>query len=272
MKYQSANKFNLAVILCSVFLTISSLSFAQIPARPVNAYPVNDFTGILSISQSRTLNDTLISFAERTSTRIVIVIISDLGGYDPSDFAYKVGETWGIGSSGLNNGIVMLIKPKTSESGGKAFIAVGYGLEGVIPDATAKHIIDNQMIPYFKTDNYYEGICAGLNVIMKLAAGEISYNEWENESKDEGGFVGIIVILLILLIVFVVARKKGKGGNGGSSLGSDRRGPIIIGGMGGGFGGSRGGFGGGGFGGGGGGFRGGFGGGSFGGGGAGGSW
>jgi uncharacterized protein len=268
MMCQLDNKIKSAILFVACFFVFSSFSHAQIPEQPVPAYPVNDFAGLLSSEQVNTLNNKLVSFAEKSSNRIVVVIINDLGGYEPSEFAYKIGESWGVGSSKFDNGIVFLVKPKTENSAGKVFIATGYGLEGVIPDATAKRIIETEVIPHFKNGDYYSGIEAGLDVVMKLALGEISYDEWEGASDEGGGIIGVIFVIVVIALLFLGFLLGGKGGKGsGSTLSGGGR-PIIMGGFGGGsFGGgssSGGGFSGG--------FRGGFGGGSFGGGGAGGSW
>ena len=72
-----------------------------------------------------------------TSTQVYVVIVNDLAGYDISDFAVRIGEKWGVGQKGSDNGIVIAIKPKIGNERGQAYIAIGYGLEDVIPDATA---------------------------------------------------------------------------------------------------------------------------------------
>ena len=79
-----------------------------------------------------------------------------------------MGEKWGIGSEKFDNGILVLLKPKTSDSKGEVFIAVGYGLEGVVPDATAKRIVENEMIPMFRENNMYGGIEKATDVLIDL--------------------------------------------------------------------------------------------------------
>ncbi|MFQ8827945.1 MAG: TPM domain-containing protein [Alistipes sp.] len=126
---------------------------------------VNDFAGLLSDSQRQALERKLADFDRETSTQIAVVTIDDLGDYAPSDFAQRLHDKWGVGREGKNNGILVLVKPSVSGSRGEAYISVGYGLEGVIPDITAGRILDNEMIPRFREGDIYggstDGRCAG---------------------------------------------------------------------------------------------------------------
>lgn len=244
------------------------LGASAIPSRPAPPRLVNDFAGLFSARETASLERVLVAFDDTTSNQITVVTVKNLEGYDASEYATRIGLDWQVGSEKFDNGVVMLVKPKTAFSDGEIFIAVGYGLEGVIPDAYAKRIIEEVIIPHFRDGDYFEGVSAGCDVLMKLASGEISELR---EDDDEAGLVaGIVVITVICILVFVIllAHENGKGGGHGGNGGSGGRwahtGPIIIGRPGGGSFGGGSSFGGGGFGG--------FGGGSFGGGGAGGRW
>lgn len=263
------------VLLFSLFvfftLHLNALD-SEFPQRPEPPRLVNDLSGLLSKGQVNSLESKLRAFNDTTSNQIAIVIVNSLNDYDPASFAYEIGEKWGVGQGNFNNGVVVLVKPKTSSSDrGQAYIAVGYGLEPAIPDALAKRIVENEMIPNFKQENYYLGLDQATDVLMQLASGEIS-EEGYNKSKDTSGIIAFLPFIIIALI-FILIRASGRRSHSvgksvpfwtalwlGSSLGN--RGGGHWGGFSGG---------GSGFGGGGGGF-GGFGGGSFGGGGAGGSW
>ena len=254
-----------SIPLLAAVLALTVSASAQIPPKPSVPRAVNDFAGVFSRSDAEYMNRVLVDFADSTSNRIVVVTVDDLGGMEPAMFAYGIGEQWGVGSDKFDNGVVVLVKPKTSRSSGQVYIAVGYGLEGAIPDAIAKRIVENEMIPRFRENDYTGGVAAALNVLMRLSAGEISYKEYEESVSDgAGGFVALGFIILFI-IVLVIARRNGPTniGHGGSSVADAIFWSSMLGGGRGGRG-----FGGGG----GGGFSGGFGGGSFGGGGAGGSW
>jgi uncharacterized protein len=239
---------------------------------------VYDEANLLNESEEFALELKLVSFADSTSNQIAVVIVPDLCGMDKAQFAIELGESWGVGQKQEDNGIIMLVKPKTSDSKGEIFIAVGRGLEGAIPDITAKEIIDNECIPSFKNNEYYEGINAGVIVLMELAQGEYDSDAYASKhvKRKKKGAAGIVFLgLLIIAIAFSVQASKARKYAQTNQIGfwaawallnaasRSHRGYYNN------FSSGRGGFGG--YSGGGGGF-GGFGGGSFGGGGAGGSW
>lgn len=252
-------------ILALVCLLAAAMSYA-IPSRPNPQRLVNDLADVFTSEQVSRLENTLVEFDDSTSNQIVVVTVKDLEGYDASEYATRIGLDWGVGSAQFNNGIVLLVKPKTFDSAGQVFIAVGYGLEGAIPDAYAKRIIENELIPNFRLNDYYAGVEAACDVLMKLASGEIS--EPRGEEEDDALLEIIATLLFIGLLIFIFIIAVGQNDDNGHSSGGGRRtiyvGPIITSGrsygggssFGGGFGGGFGGFGGG----------------SFGGGGAGGSW
>ena len=261
---------SIPLLAAALVLTVSAS--AQIPPKPSVPMAVNDFAGVFSRSDAEYMNRVLVDFADSTSNRIVVVTVDDLGGMEPAMFAYGIGEQWGVGSDKFDNGVVVLVKPKTSRSSGQVYIAVGYGLEGAIPDAIAKRIVENEMIPRFRENDYTCGVAAALNVLMRLAAGEISYKEYE-DSIGTGGSIAMIVFGLLFVLIILGAlfgnngpRNISSGGSRTSSVADAIFWSSMLGGSrgGSGFGGGGGGFSGG--------FGGGFGGGSFGGGGAGGSW
>lgn len=262
-----------------LFWTLTSVqSFTQdIPDKPVPPRLVNDFTGMLSRQEANALEQKLVAFSDSTSTQVAIVIVPDLHGYDKSDYAQRLGEKWGIGQRGSNNGILILVKPKTNASRGEVFIAPGYGLEGAIPDLTAAEIVDNEILPAFRSGNYFGGLDRATSTIMSLARGEFTAAQYMKSGKrrsDSGSPSGIIFIIIIVIIFISIISRRSGGSNHRHISRSGLPFWLLLSMMnsGGSHRGSWGGFsGGGGFGGGGGGF-GGFGGGGFGGGGAGGSW
>lgn len=264
-------------ILSFLFVFSAVIAGAQgidkyIPAVPNPPKLVNDYLDILSPSQKEELEKKLVAYDDSTSNQIAIVTIGDIGDYDISDFAVALGRKWGVGGKQFNNGIVLVILIDKERDQRKVWIATGYGLEGAIPDITAKTIIENNIIPNFKANDIYRGLDEGTDNLIKAAAGEYKAPEGYTSRGKKGGnsvFVGIIIIVMLIIIF------SGFGGGRGGGMMS-RRGyrrwdnspPIWWfpsgggGGGGGGWsggGGSSGGFGG-------------FGGGGFGGGGAGGSW
>jgi len=267
-------KYKISGLLFLVLLLLAGqLMASDIPPRPNPPRLVNDFAGILTPQQRQSLEYSLRSLNDSTSNQIVVVIVKSLNGLAPNTFATELGQQWQVGQKKFDNGIVVLIRPKYGNSRGRAYIATGYGLESVIPDATAKRIVEFEMIPSFKQGDYYEGIRKATITLMKLSSGEISakgYNKTHKNTPPFAGLIPIFVIILIFILMRVSNARSYSVGRGTSFftaflLGSMLGGSSHSGSWNDFSGGSSGG---GGFGGG----FGGFGGGSFGGGGAGGSW
>lgn len=259
-----------------IILTITLFGFtflnAQIPERPSPPRLVNDFAGVLDRNEYASLEQKLEQFARETSTQILVVTVEDLQGYDVGDYAFRLGEKWGVGQSEKDNGIIILLKPKTGNENGQVFIATGYGLEAALPDAVVNgDVVDTEMIPQFQKNNYYKGLVNGINVIMNITRGEYTAEYYqENYAQRSGGFVpGLIFFIIIFVVMPILRGRRRRFYSPGKSLpfwlalgmmsgGGSHRGSFNN------FSSGGGNFGGGGFGG--------FGGGSFGGGGAGGSW
>lgn len=273
LKGREATMAFLRRFAAAIFFVISfSVSAQDIPARPVPPRLVNDFANVLSAKQEQLLENKLVRFNDTTSTQICIVTVDDLGGTTVADFAYQVGEKWGVGHK-ENNGAVILIKPKKDDEQGDVTIQTGYGLEPFVTDAVARRIIEQVMIPSFKENDYYTAIDKATSVIMGLVSGQFKAEDLEDGGDAEGIAVLLFSIFFIVLLISIL----GRGNNGGtmSGKGDDHNiwrtlfwlsilnnGSRSSGW--GGFSGGSGGYGGGGFGG--------FGGGHFGGGGASGSW
>lgn len=260
-----------------LFLLISFGLSAQdcMPAKPTTPRLVNDFAKVLDANQVQALERRLVAFNDSTSTQIAVVTVNDLCGNDAGAFAFELGEKWGLGDARFDNGIVLLFKPKTADSKGQVFIATGYGLEGVLPDAIGKRIVEKEMIPMFKQGAIAQGIFKGTETIIDIVGGEYSaaaYQKGTTKKVSVFPFLFVLFIIFIFIFSFVKRAKKYSIGHDVSLwtalflMGSSTR---SHGGSWNSFNSGSGGFGG--FGGGGGGF-GGFGGGGFGGGGAGGSW
>jgi uncharacterized protein len=252
----------------TIFLLVISLSsvFGQIekelPAKPIPARLVVDYTNTLAPDQQEALERKLVAFDDSSSSQIALVIVETAGDRDIADYAVALGRAWGIGNKEFNNGILLIV----AKADRKVWIATGYGLEGALPDAIAKSIIDNDITPNFRENDFYRGLDEGTNAIIAATAGEYTApaNYKKGKKKDAPP------LLLIIIVIFLVLGFFKRGGGGGGNY--NRRGysdSAALGGLwflsnGGGSSGFGGGSSGGGFGG--------FGGGSFGGGGAGGSW
>jgi uncharacterized protein len=196
-------------------LFVSSLStlIAQeqfIPPRPEHFTPIVDSAQVLSVEQEAALTQKIKRFEDSTGTQVAVVILSSLHGYTVEGYAVEWFKKWQYGQQKNNNGVLLL----AAITDHKVHIETGYGLEGAIPDAYAKRIIETDIKPNFKAGNYYQGIDASVDNLIRLASGE-SYEKEESESGPSWVLYVIFIPIGIFAIVFVVMfviewRRSGK--------------------------------------------------------------
>ncbi|MBQ4915817.1 TPM domain-containing protein [Maribacter sp. MMG018] len=257
-------KASLSFLLFFSFLQLWSQF--EIPEKPQKETSVYDYINLLPAGQRVSLEQKLITYSDSTSTQIVIAIIGSTEGENINYLGAQWGHKWGIGQSGKDNGILILL----ARDDRQIAINTGYGVEGSLTDAMSKRIIENIIIPEFKKGDYYSGLNLGADAIFKVLTGEFKEDRTFNNGNSSPlpAFLPFIIFAIILIILW--SRKDGNNnGRGGGKRGLSPWDVIILSNMGR-SGSSGGGFSGGSFGGGG--FSGGFGGGGFGGGGASGGW
>lgn len=260
--FSTYSRYILAILLTLVTAFASFAGDDDFPPKPNPPRLVNDLAGIMNAEEREQLETKLLEYEKSSSTQITIVTIKSLGSYEVAQYAIELGNRWGVGKKGKDNGVLIL----ASVDDRKVNISTGYGLEGALTDATCGRIIRNEIVPNFKSGNYYAGFDAASDAVIAATKGEYTADD-EPEKGGKPGFVSIIILIIIVYFILWVLSKFRGGGGGSYMSGRGHRGwgggPWIGGGFGGGsWGGgssSSGGFGG-------------FGGGSFGGGGASGSW
>ena len=254
--------------LVIAFLAIASPAFAQ--SFPELTGRVVDQANLLDPAQEAALTAKLAALETESNRQLVVATVNSLEGYDIADYGYQLGRTWGIGQDGegeteKDNGLILLVAPDER----KVRVEVGYGLEGIMTDALSSIIIQNDILPQFRSGDMAAGIIAGVDRIStQLALPEEEARAFAQQAeqqagKGDGENIGLGIFWIFILIFFVIIPMFS---NRGGKRYRHGAGPVVIWGGGshwGGGGSSGGGFGGGGFGGGGG---------SFGGGGASGGW
>lgn len=174
------------------------------PADREQTRLVWQYTPFLSDAEVSRLDNKLTRFATETSNQVLVVITDTLCGLPASDLAFQLGESWGIGQKGFDNGVVILIEPTAPEGRREVFIAVGYGLEGVIPDLTAKRIVDNELLPRFMEGDRIGGLERATNVIMGLAKGEFDHQQYGNDPFPWG----VLVMMLLFFLVIILSQRR----------------------------------------------------------------
>lgn len=183
-----------------LIMSLPQLLMAQIPVPELTGRVV-DLSGTLSTEEVQLLEKELAELETRTGSQIAILMVSTTDGEVIEDFSMRVAEAWKIGRKGIDDGILITV----AKDDRKYRIEVGYGLEGVIPDATAKRIISERMAPEFRKGNFYAGLHAAVSIMTGLIEGEklpppsieASFDE-DEESLDGGFFLGSAISSFVM--------------------------------------------------------------------------
>lgn len=130
--------------------------------------PVTDLSGTLSADQRGQLIAKLAAFEAQKGAQIAVLLVPTVKPEAIEQYSIRVAEAWKLGRKGVDDGMLLLIAKQDR----KLRIEVGYGLEGALNDATAKRIVSETITPRFKQGDFYGGIDAGLDVIIKVVGGE----------------------------------------------------------------------------------------------------
>jgi uncharacterized protein len=129
---------------------------------------VTDLTNTLNAQQRGALEQTLAEFEQRKGAQIAVLMVPTTQPETVEQYAVRVQESWKLGRKGVDDGVLLVV----AKNDRKLHIEVGYGLEGILPDAIAKRIIDDDIVPRFKENDFYGGIRAGVDRIMRVVEGE----------------------------------------------------------------------------------------------------
>jgi len=175
---------------------------AEGTAVPALTRYATDLTGTLTAEQLGELESLLASFDRTTSTQVVVLMVPTLAGEDLEDYSLRVAEKNKIGRKGKDNGALLLIVKEDR----KARIEVGYGLEGVLPDALAGQIIRREIAPHFRVGDYYGGLRAGAEGIM--AATKDEYKAEPSQSPSGGRQSSPLVFLIVIIVVALLRFRR----------------------------------------------------------------
>jgi len=184
----------------ATFLLLCSLSSMAADGRDEVAIPalkarVTDLTATLSQEQQYALESKLAAFEQEKGSQIAILIVPTTQPEDIAQYSIRVVDEWKIGREKIDDGILVLV----AKNDRKMRIEVGYGLEGVIPDAIAKRIVAEVMAPHFKQGDFYGGLDAATNQIIHLISGE---QLPPPKAKASGDWMHALPFLLIFGLIF----------------------------------------------------------------------
>lgn len=144
--------------------SLATQDIQQAQALPDLNAPVIDQAKLLSAAEYQTLSDAIRQIYQTQQAQIGVVIVQSTGQQDIFSYALQIAEDWQLGSKKYDNGLLMVI----AVADRRIQILTGYGLEGVIPDIVAHQIIQQQITPYFKQEQYAQGIQAGIQEIARI--------------------------------------------------------------------------------------------------------
>jgi uncharacterized protein len=215
IKNKSIQNWKILFVLLVCLCLLTSLSVAhgaEYPRYTSNFY-VNDFANVLDSSTENSISSTARQLDDNLRAQVVVVTLPDLEGQSLEEYATGLFRDWGIGSAESNNGVLLLV----DVGGRQSRIEVGYGLEGALPDGKTGRIQDSWMLPYFKEDDYSQGILLGFDAIVKEIYDEYGYEydgindydyNWDNEYQDDYGnqvprpvvILGIFVAIILIIL------------------------------------------------------------------------
>ncbi len=226
----------LLVCLCFSLCTLAGCGEEE-KLKPTDKFFVNDFADVIDESDENTMYKKGVLLQENTKAQVVAVTVDSLKGQDISDYAVNLGREWELGDKEKNNGVLILLAVEDRQ----IYIAVGYGLEGALPDSKTGRILDNYTIPYLRDDNFSSGILGAYNAVYNevcieygvpadkgyIPAEQLPQNSSSEETTDvKTVIISWIILFVIVLIYSFVFRKRGmmfipmggfgpRGGSGG---------------------------------------------------------
>ena len=231
--------------LRNIIAAALAICIFALPVSAANKYPspdsrffVNDFADVIDSAAEDEIYSRAAALQEKTTAQVAVVTVDTLDGEEPADYALGIGREWGVGQEDEDNGVVILLA-KTER---QIYIAVGYGLEGALPDSKTGRIIDVYGLDYLKKDDFSKGLLEIFKAVVnevyieygeKPEEGYTPIEETDEESLGEYGAKvaasWVIMLAIVILFILIFGRRRrgffwfgGPGGFGGGFGGGFR--------------------------------------------------
>jgi uncharacterized protein len=209
----------------ALLLALFALSaWAQL-AVPELTRRVTDLSATLSAEQAAALEQQLADFEAEKGSQIAVLMVPTLAGEDIAQFGIRVAERWKIGRERFDDGVILIV----AKDDRKLRLEVGYGLEGAIPDAIAKRVIAETITPYFRQGDFYRGIEAGVQQLMRLIEGEALPPPEPQAGEGDDAVFGFLVIGGVMAGWLLSALMSRPAAGGLAALGSGGLGALMLG-------------------------------------------
>ena len=181
-----------ALLLLAFLLPV----WAQVAVPPLKTR-VTDLTGTLKPEQASSLEQMLADFEKRKGSQIAVLMVPTTQPEAIEQYALRVAEQWKIGRQKIDDGAILVV----AKDDRAVRIEVGYGLEGALNDATASRIIREVIVPRFREGDFFGGLSAGLDRMMRVIDGEPLPEATRAAPRVDGGLLQMLPVLLILALV-----------------------------------------------------------------------
>lgn len=212
MQKGSVGTLNGILLLMAAALLLSLCPTAAAETFPKPTGAVNDFAGLIPAEYKNRMESLAGEVLEKTGTAVVVAAVETIGDTDPSDYANRLYQAWGIGKKGEDKGVLIFLAAKERQ----IRIETGYGVEGIIPDGLAGEILDRHAIPYFRQGDYgrgfYETMASVSSVVAKEAGVTLTgVPRTETRSVRTEGRLGIFqLVLLLAAVFFLLGTRQGR--------------------------------------------------------------
>ncbi len=224
---------NIITAALAVCIFILPLSAANKYPKPTSQFFINDFAEVIEQSAEDEIYSKGAALQEKTTAQVVVVTVDTLDGEEPADYALELGREWGVGQEEEDNGVVILL----SKTERQIYIAVGYGLEGALPDSKTGRIIDIYGLDYLKNNDFSNGLLEIFKAVVNEVyieygeepeEGYTAIEDTNEETLEEYGarvlVSWVIMIAVVILFILIFGRRRrgffwfgGPGGFGGGS-------------------------------------------------------
>ncbi|MGR8980346.1 MAG: TPM domain-containing protein [Gammaproteobacteria bacterium] len=193
------------IVPCLFLLLLLKTAWAIVPV-PTLTHRVTDLTATLTAAQTAALEQKLAAFETKHGSQIAVLLIPTVQEEDIAQFGIRVADAWKVGRQKIDDGVILII----AKNDRKMRLEVGYGLEGIIPDAVAKRVIAETVAPHFKRGDFAGGIDAGVSQIMQLIKGESLPPPGQKAGHANNDRAFLFILLGGVLAGFVLSSALGR--------------------------------------------------------------
>lgn len=206
------------LLLISVIISLSGCEAEQ-KLVPTEEFFVNDFAGVMDEADKNAICEKGRVLQEKTTAQAVVATVNDIGGGDISEYATELGREWKLGDKEKNNGVLILLALEERQ----VYIAVGYGLEGALPDSKTGRLLDNYAVPYFKDDNFSIGLLKTYEAVVNevyleygmetdegyIPAEQLKEVREDGESDIKSVIVSWVILSAIVMLYMLFFKRRG---------------------------------------------------------------